>query len=314
MRRIVIVIASICLIASPANAWDPIRDLTGKTLKQHVESAAERTVNSAEKFLHNPIEYLASRPARILSEVCAAPINGYRTFMNGQAQAQWRTLPADFVRAAQPFYSTNLWEVRYTENAATPAGNAMVMGKSIYFPRPVNFNNPSDVHWMLHEIEHVVQFDGAEHGRSGEICNYMMHALGAGLQHDNIAAEQAADRKADYVLANMRRSASFSSHSSNKSEYLPQAQLAANEIVLVNPNPYPVTFWMGTLNFPRGWAVMQPYSSHKFYGHAVDRIFFLEIFTDFPTGQTRRYREASSGMIVYIRPDPFNGALDFWST
>lgn len=183
-----------------AFAWDPYRDITGRTVKQDVEHRIKKAGVAAHKFLNNPIKYLANLPASLVADLCSAPIQYYEGALRAQAGNGWKALPPILVTALQPYYSSNLEVVRYAEGIATADGSAQTFGRYIYFPTSVGLKDRSDLWRMLHELEHTTQFANATNGQAGKLCEYAAKAVGSGLDHDAIDMEQAADRKADYLL------------------------------------------------------------------------------------------------------------------
>lgn len=196
--RIVVALTA-SVLAGPTHAWDPIRDLTGKNLSNHIDDAFDRTRNSVEKFFHNPVEYILSRPERLFSEVCALPAQVMNYDFEGQVGRghQLYSLPWELIRDVQQFYSTNLANVRFAVNVRTFNGNAVTVGNTIYFPRVIDLSNRGDLYWMLHELEHTVQYQ--HRPRAAKLCEYTLKAI-SHLSTTNHDWEHAADRKAGFVL------------------------------------------------------------------------------------------------------------------
>lgn len=179
-------------------AVDPIRDLTGRSGKQHLKRAIKRGSRSVEKFVKNPIAYALERPLRDFQETCAVPANILRYNQLSQVK-NWERLPPSLIDDVQRFYrGVNLERVRFAENVETINARAVTMGNLIYLRDRIDFGNDDDLWLILHELEHTVHYRGET--RSAKLCEYTLKALGSGLDHDDIDWERAADRKANYVM------------------------------------------------------------------------------------------------------------------
>lgn len=227
------------LSCAAAWAWDPIRDATGRTLKEHVERKIEKGRVAARKFVRDPAGYLTDLPGDLINDICSAPMQQYEGTLRGQARTRWKPLPRHFVAALQSEYSVDLTSIRYAENIRTSNGQAQTFGRYIYFPVRIELRDRDDLFWMLHELEHSVQFAGARGGQSGKLCEYAMKSVGAGFEHDRIDMERAADRKADYLVEYAWRvmDRGFSDR---------QLRLSHNEIAIVNDTDRAVTFYLET--------------------------------------------------------------------
>lgn len=220
------------LCSSRAYALDPVREATGRTLKQHVERAIKRTGKSLEKFVDNPIEYALERPMRFFQETCAAPANMLR--YNHQRQVKnWERLPRALINDVQRFYrGVNLDNVRFAENVRTINAPAVTMGNLIYFRGRIDFGRDDDLWLVLHELEHTVQYRNEP--RSAKLCEYTLKAFSSGFNHDDIDWERAADRKADYVMDRL-----YEMWRSND-------ELGPNQFYLENNFRFPVVFTVET--------------------------------------------------------------------
>ncbi len=194
-----LVAGSTFLTANVAYAWDPIRDLTGENLGNHLDNARDRTLNSINKFIDDPIEWIVTRPERLFTEVCAFPTQVMNYNFRGQVSGnhQMYSLPPQLIYDIQRFYSTDLSSVRFAVNVHTFNGNAVTIGNAIYFPRTINLNNRGDLFWMLHELEHTVQYQ--HRPRAAKLCEYTLKAI-SHMSTTNHDWEHAADRKAHFVL------------------------------------------------------------------------------------------------------------------
>ncbi|MCP4986256.1 MAG: DUF4157 domain-containing protein [Colwellia sp.] len=300
-------IAIALLWSSSAFSWDPVRDLTGRTLKQHVEKNAKKTTNSAKKLARDPVGYLMKLPEKIIADVCSAPVRIYEGTLRGQADGKWESLPSILIEAVQPAYSVDLSTVRFAEGINTANGAAQTFGRWIYFPHRINLKNYSDLRWMLHELEHVVQYAGASYGYGGSLCEYIFKSVGSGFDHDKIDWERAADRKANWVI-------DYAFQVMNQG--IPQGMsrgdtLARNQILIFNETNYDVFFMMETAytaageeRIPaRGWTV--------FTGDPRDTWFNVRIGTRLNNGgMAWRTYGLNGATRQHIAPDAY-GALDF---
>lgn len=218
--------------STQAYAWDPVREATGRTLKQHAKRAIERTGKSIEKFVNNPIEYALERPMRFFQETCAAPANVLR--YNHQRQVKnWERLPRALIQDVQRFYrGVNLDNVRFAENVKTINARAVTMGNLIYFRGRIDFRSDHDLWLVLHELEHTVQYRGET--RSAKLCEYTLKAFARGLNHDDIDWERAADRKANYVMDQLYQM------------WRSEDELRPNQFYLENNYRHPVVFTVET--------------------------------------------------------------------
>ena len=306
------VLAILLLIATgyavPATAYNPVRDLTGKTIHQHVEHKTEKLAVATDKFLHNPVEYLTELPASLVADVCSAPIQQYEGTLRGQANGRWKGLPQDLVIGIQDAYSVNLASVRYAENIDTIGSNAYTFGKSIYFPRRINLQDRQDLRWMLHELEHTVQFAGATYGRAGKLCEYAAHAFGNAGNHDEINMEEAAERKADWVIDY----AYWVMTNGVPEELATDSQIARNEIVIINHLDIPVEFEMATEYTAKGTETIPPYTSRIFTGHANDTWFNLDMGSADRFGRIQWVSYGLDGGTTQHIQRRDDGALDFF--
>lgn len=218
-------------LPSDANAWDPVRDITGRTLKQHTERAVKRTGKSWEKLLKDPVGYTFKLPFKVFQEVCGAPARAIGYTYEGQARGKWQRLPAQLIQNIQPYYSTNLKNVRFAENIRIVGAPAITFGNLIYFNREIDFNDDADLWEVLHELEHTVHYQDANDVH--KLCEYTMKAISHGGRHDSIDWEKAADRKANFVMARL-----FEIWRDQ------EEPLADNEVYLENLTPFPVVFFL----------------------------------------------------------------------
>lgn len=306
-----IAITTLCFSGS-SWGWDPVRDLTGKTLREITTDTATTVENSTKKFLHNPVDWIADRPERLIAGVCAAVPNAYEGTLRGQV-GTWKSLPAPLIGALQQHYSVNLAGIRYAENISTSNGDAQTFANAIYFPRSINLNERSDLWWMLHELEHSVQFAGSSWGTSGKLCEYMAKGIGRGFDHDSIDMERSANAKAnaliDYAHSALSGIAGAPQQSPGQAAPLPP-----NMIWIRNETPNPVTFYLQTQS-ASGTVVLPPFSAQMYRGNPTDTSFFISVLSG-PTpwrGPVEIRYILSGGTYQHLAWNNY-GVLDvFWS-
>jgi uncharacterized membrane protein len=132
-------------------------------------------------------------------------LDRYRNDLQNQARGRWKKLPRRFINEAQKHYSINLDNIQYAENIETWHGAAITIENRIYFPIMINLQDQSDVYWMLHEIEHSVQY-ARRGGYKSLMSEYAIKSVAKIIEnqsvnvHDYNDLERAADRKASYAV------------------------------------------------------------------------------------------------------------------
>ena len=198
-----------CALLAPnvSHAWDPVKDITGKSFKEIFEGAkrdAENLPGSWTRCVRNPRACTETTLKRIPYTALLPILDRYKYYLLNQAEGRWENLPKEFIQFAQPHYRTiNLRNIRYATNIDTVHGNALTWHNNIYFPqRRIDFRSSDDVRLMLHEIEHTVQYRRSG-GEREFISEYILKVVGKVLEtgtfnvHDYINLERAANRKAD---------------------------------------------------------------------------------------------------------------------
>lgn len=120
-------------------------------------------------------------------------------------------LPGWFVAAAQPYFpDVDLAGVRYAEGIQTVHGKHITWGPSIFFTGPLDLGRREDLHMMLHELEHVRQYQEAG-GEEPFLTRYLTDSVKAVVESGTIdvhgqlelerAAQAAADGLAGVVVA-----------------------------------------------------------------------------------------------------------------
>ena len=139
-------------------------------------------------------------------------IKGYQAFLDSQV-ISFRKLPEAFAAGAQEHFRSDLSQVEFATGVDTLSGKVVTIGNRIYFPDQVRFNSRPHIVRMLHELEHVDQYQ-----KLGKqfISKYSIQSLGSTSEmlakgkpryksiHDNIELEKEAIEKAELVLAQYR--------------------------------------------------------------------------------------------------------------
>ncbi|KAJ5188418.1 hypothetical protein N7491_004743 [Penicillium cf. griseofulvum] len=156
------------------------------------------------------------------NDVLGNPIaQAYIQYVEGQARGKYKSLPRwlKLILQEKASYDIDLTEVSYAEGIDTlQSGNAITFGYCIHFPTTINLDdlqpNRDDVHWMLHELEHVVQYKRIG-GVNAFVIKYVVQATITGSWkgditgswkeninniHDNMDIERDAANKADSLL------------------------------------------------------------------------------------------------------------------
>jgi hypothetical protein len=105
----------------------------------------------------------ARQPIDCPDQMLVEAVWTYRAYLFDQAGDRWTSLPSWFVTAAEPYYpGVDLTRVRYVEGVETVHGKHITWGEHIFFVTPMGVGNYLDVHLMVHELEHVRQYQEAE--------------------------------------------------------------------------------------------------------------------------------------------------------
>ena len=204
----------LCFVSvSNALAWDPIRDLTGKRIKDHLKSAERDLKNLPKSWgscVARPDRCAKKEMRRLGYRVLWPVIERYKHHLFNQGNGRWRRLPPHLIQGVQRFYSVNLNGVKYATNINTIHGQAITWENSIFFPREIDLSRRNDLHWMLHELEHTVHYQ-RKGGYKGLIGQYGLKAIGKMIErgtfspHDHIDLERSAQRKANNIINEAER-------------------------------------------------------------------------------------------------------------
>ncbi|BBM86336.1 RICIN domain-containing protein [Candidatus Uabimicrobium amorphum] len=187
------------------NRKNKLRKL-GRNLDKFV---AQRAIERA-KFLGREVDKKLFQPILKTLEY-TVPGHGYLKYLSDQAKDKRKYLPQEFIRIVQKHYrSIDLQKVTYAEDINTVHGDAITIGSEIYFPTRVDLTDGDDVFWMLHELEHVVQYKKI--GVSTFLAKYVTQSISEALNqivkgsfsvHDNMQIEIDADNKAKRIFADV---------------------------------------------------------------------------------------------------------------
>ena len=136
-----------------------------------------------------------------------AVLFAYIKILEIRARGKWRKLPPHVIAALGEHYTpADLSKVRYACNVDTVHGMAITFEDDIYFPREIDItSSKADLHLLLHELEHVRQYE--VHG--GLLPFLIKYVVQGGLKilqngllniHDEIGLEKEASRKADQII------------------------------------------------------------------------------------------------------------------
>ena len=136
-------------------------------------------------------------------------IKRYKRHLFGQGRDRWQALPCALISIAQPHYpQIDLTRVRYADSVSTLHGGAIAWHYRVFFPWKVDLTRKTDLFVMLHELEHVVQYE-VRGGEQAFLSEYIQKAItqatarGTWRVHANIDLEQAAQEKAKRIFADV---------------------------------------------------------------------------------------------------------------
>jgi hypothetical protein len=153
-----------------------------------------------------PERVLKSLPARALRPLIDTYIADLRT----QAKGRWNSLPNWVLWEFSNKYSVNLQQVRYATGINTWHGQGVTVGYEIFFPRGIDLSQRADLEWLLHELQHVDQYE-RKGGIDAFITEYLLHASGEVIAsrklnvHDDVSSERDAIAKASNLIGGYGR-------------------------------------------------------------------------------------------------------------
>lgn len=288
-------------------AVEPVKKVLPREVTKHTDKAAEFVIEkrekletAADKFVDDPLLYLAQLPGSVMADVCSAPVQYYGKALQEQASGKWQHLPQKLIDAIQDNYSVDLNSVQFVEGVSTSNGAAQTIGKRIYFPRRIDLTDYDDMHWMLHELEHTVQFSNATYGTAGKLCEYVAKAIGTGAQHDRIDMERAAEAKANYLVDEALASITGSGSGASMAQ-----QIDSHQIVITNTTNIPITFEMATQYIANEPETLGPGEWSVFTGDERDSEFYVRIGTSTWRGPVSREYTIPGGANTIIAANAY---------
>jgi hypothetical protein len=130
----------------------------------------------------------------------------YIDYLEGQAKNKWQTLPPAMISDLAPDYAIDLTQIRYAFNIDTIHKKDITIGNDIFFVDAPDFNDPSEVQVLYHELQHAVQYK-EHHGVNQFLVDYVLHGGGQMIAHksfnihDDINLENEAIAKASQMAA-----------------------------------------------------------------------------------------------------------------
>ncbi|KAF2470713.1 alpha-D-mannose-specific plant lectin [Lindgomyces ingoldianus] len=156
-----------------------------------------------------------------LGAAAVSPIvTAYIEYLEGQAKGKYKPLPQwlKLVLHELGSYDIDLSRVSYAEGINTlQDNNAITFGYNIHFPQAINLDRTSpsrdDVWWILHELEHCVQYRKLG-GVGPFLAKYIINTAGSSIgavsagswekfiikTHNGMQIEKDASNKADSIL------------------------------------------------------------------------------------------------------------------
>lgn len=165
------------------------------------KNASEMSVD----YIRRTLNIVYSQKNALLLMPSGYLVWAYIEILDTNAYGKWRRLPAIVRSALEDDYNIDLSNVIYADNINTIHDKAITFENRIYFPRHVDIlNNPSDLHWMLHELEHVRQYK-VRGGLIPFLITYLVQGALTILEngsiniHDEISLEKEAEDKANFL-------------------------------------------------------------------------------------------------------------------
>jgi len=172
----------------------------------------ERWRENTEGFIKDPIgtttdEWQRTR-RRYLDQGLVPPgVAEYFDYLEKQGRGRFKGIPSRLKTILRKHYHNfRLDDVWYAENIDTLHGQGITVDRHIFFTDPIDlYNNPNDMHWLLHELEHVSQYR-AHGGKTPFLVKYLVNG---GLEmfkngsvdiHDAIQLERDAENKANRII------------------------------------------------------------------------------------------------------------------
>ncbi len=136
----------------------------------------------------------------------------HRDVLRVQAQGKWKSLPDELIHTLTPHYEVNLKDVRYAESipGCYTKETAVTYDNEIFFPSAIDLQQHEDLHWMLHELQHVEQSQKCG-SLEAFLQKYFRETASTIIKekkfdiHDCIPLEQEAEAKASKLIKTLGR-------------------------------------------------------------------------------------------------------------
>ncbi|MFK3711819.1 hypothetical protein [Leclercia adecarboxylata] len=112
---------------------------------------------------------------QIISQPLATTIQIYLDGLYKQSEGRARSFSPEFIALAQPYFNVDLRSITYADDINTGMGMSVSYCDRIFFIGHGNlWQDPAELHLVLHEIEHIVQCQGR--GKSTYLAEYILKA------------------------------------------------------------------------------------------------------------------------------------------
>jgi hypothetical protein len=182
----------------------PVEDIKAEAdrLLENVRREVENTPQAIQECLGDPNKCVME----IISAPLAAPVQAYIDGLYRQSEGRTYPFSKEFVALAQPYFSVDLGKLTWANDIDTGSGMSVSYCDRIFFANHNSlWNSQSELHHVLHEIEHTVQCQAR--GKRTYLAEYVlkvgMDVLKTGRfdVHDMHDYERAANAKADQATA-----------------------------------------------------------------------------------------------------------------
>ena len=107
-----VVVGATFLVGNTAFAWDPIKDITGKWLDQHINNHFQNKVDKVQSMIRDPIRGPIKVAVNAFLKACGSSAEHYGDSLATQADGKWKSLPRYLGVAIQRYYSNDLSKVQ----------------------------------------------------------------------------------------------------------------------------------------------------------------------------------------------------------
>jgi hypothetical protein len=204
-------LVSFAVLLSPdqALAWDPWEDVFGEPIHETFDSIGQDIENlpgSWTRCATNLDNCVEQQLGRVVYYAVWPLVERYKEHLFSQVGGNTSSIPNDLAALLQPYYpEIDVSSVGYSTNIDTIHGDHITWENHIFFVSDVNLQSDEGLLLLFHELEHVVQYKN-KGGYKNMVSEYLLHAAGAVMEsgtvnvHDMISVEEAANRKAIYVM------------------------------------------------------------------------------------------------------------------